>query len=362
MKNTEPFFASFPSEQGEIQTAKDTDIELSIVVPVYNESLNLHHLCERLQGVLLSLNITYEIVLINDGSRDDTLEVARHCQQCYANLVVIDLSRNFGKEIAMTAGIDHARGRALIPIDADLQDPPELIVTMLEKWREGYDVVCATRRERLGEGWLKRFTAAGFYQTISKMSSVPIPANTGDFRLLDRTVVEALKQLPERTRFMKGLFAWVGYRQITIYFDRAPRFAGQTTWNYWKLWNFALDGITAFSSLPLKVWSYLGVSIAICSLLYAIILIIRTLIFGTDVPGYASLMVAVLFLGSIQLIAIGVLGEYLGRVYEEVKQRPLYLIRQMYPPKDLDSAATIPDSRKSPHPINLDRENENLQP
>jgi len=360
MQDTEPFSPSLASEQSEIQNPKNVDIELSIVVPVYNESLNLHHLCDRLRDVLLPLNITYEIVLINDGSRDDTLDVALNCQQRYANLTVIDLSRNFGKETAMTAGIDYAKGRALIPIDADLQDPPELIVAMLEKWREGYDVVCATRRERLGEGWLKRFTAAGFYQTISKMSSVPIPANTGDFRLLDRTVVEALKQLPERTRFMKGLFAWVGYRQATIYFDRAPRFAGQTTWNYWKLWNFALDGITAFSSLPLKVWSYLGVSIAGCSLLYAIVLIIRTLTFGIDVPGYASLMVAVLFLGSIQLVAIGILGEYLGRVYEEVKQRPLYLVRQIYPANHFESKSATINPSAAQHDVDSVRGNSTI--
>ncbi|MGD1902720.1 MAG: glycosyltransferase family 2 protein [Geitlerinemataceae cyanobacterium] len=317
-------------EESRQESCEETDIELSIVVPVYNESLNLHHLCERLQTVLDPLAIAYEIVMVNDGSRDDTLQIALECQKRYPAIVAIDLSRNFGKEIAMTAGIDYTRGRAVVPIDADLQDPPELIVAMLDKWREGYDVVCATRNERLGESWMKRFTAAGFYRTISKMSNVPIPANTGDFRLLDRTVVEALKQLPERTRFMKGLFAWVGYRQATIYFDRAPRFAGETTWNYWKLWNFALDGITAFSSLPLKVWSYAGVTVAGLSLIYAILLVIRTIAFGTDVPGYASLMVALLFLGSVQLIAIGVLGEYLGRVYEEVKQRPLYLVRQVY--------------------------------
>jgi polyisoprenyl-phosphate glycosyltransferase len=309
-------------------------IDVSIVVPIFNEASNLERLCDRLTQVLDRLEVTYEIVLVNDGSRDDTLQVAAQCQQCYPQIVVIDLSRNFGKEIAMSAGLDYTQGRAVIPIDADLQDPPELIGALIEKWREGFDVVCATRRQRLGESWLKQFTAAGFYRTISRLSSVPIPANTGDFRLLDRTVVDAIKQLPERTRFMKGLFAWVGYRQTTVYFDRAPRLSGQTTWNYWKLWNFALDGITAFSSLPLKVWSYVGVSISILSLAYAVFLTLRTLVSGADVPGYASLMVAVLFLGSVQLIAIGVLGEYLGRIYDEVKQRPLYLVRQVYRTSD----------------------------
>ena len=309
------------------------EVELSIVVPVFNEALNLNYLCERLVQVLSELKTTYEIILINDGSYDDTLKVALECKSIYPQIVIIDLARNFGKEIALTAGLDYSRGKAVIPIDADLQDPPELIEKLLAKWHEGYDVVCATRKKRSGESWLKRFTANGFYKTISKLSTIPIPENTGDFRLLDRKVVEAIKQLPERTRFMKGLFSWVGYRKTTIYFERKPRFAGKTKWNYWKLWNFALDGITAFSTLPLKVWSYLGILIALLSIAYASFLTIRTIIFGIDVPGYASLMVSILFLGSVQLIAIGVLGEYIGRIYEEAKQRPLYLVREIY---DLD--------------------------
>ncbi len=311
----------------------DPKVTLSIVVPVFNESPNLDYLCDRLVEVLSKLNITYEIILINDGSSDDTLQKALKCKSVYPQIVIIDLARNFGKEIALTAGLDYSRGEAVIPIDADLQDPPELIEKLLAKWYEGYDVVCATRKKRLGESWFKRFTASGFYKTISKLSTVSIPENTGDFRLLDRKVVDAIKLLPERTRFMKGLFAWVGYRQTTIYFERKPRFAGQTKWNYWKLWNFALDGITGFSSIPLKVWSYLGIFIALISIIYAIYLTLRTIIFGVDVPGYASLMVSILFLGSVQLIAIGVLGEYLSRIYEETKQRPLYLVREIY---DLD--------------------------
>ena len=311
----------------------DPKVTLSIVVPVFNESPNLDYLCDRLVEVLSKLNITYEIILINDGSSDDTLQKALKCKSVYPQIVIIDLARNFGKEIALTAGLDYSRGEAVIPIDADLQDPPELIEKLLAKWYEGYDVVCATRKKRLGESWFKRFTASGFYKTISKLSTVSIPENTGDFRLLDRKVVDAIKLLPERTRFMKGLFAWVGYRQTTIYFERKPRFAGQTKWNYWKLWNFALDGITGFSSIPLKVWSYLGIFIALISIIYAIYLTLRTIIFGVDVPGYASLMVSILFLGSVQLIAIGVLGEYLSRIYEETKQRPLYLVREVY---DLD--------------------------
>lgn len=305
-------------------------VEISVVIPLYNESASIQYLFARLTPVLQQLHTSYEIICINDGSQDDTFEQLVKLNYQDSAIKVVNLSRNFGKEIALTAGIDYASGAAVIPLDADLQDPPELIVQLIAKWREGYDVVYATRRSRLGETWLKKVSAQAFYQTIGKMSYVKIPANTGDFRLLDRRVVEAVKQLPERTRFMKGLFAWVGYKQTSILFDREPRFSGKTTWNYWKLWNFALDGIVSFSFLPLKVWSYVGISISLVSLAYALMLVIRTLIFGVDVPGYASLMVAILFLGGIQLITLGVLGEYLGRVYEEVKGRPLYLVREEY--------------------------------
>lgn len=305
-------------------------VELSIVVPLYNEEANIDYLIERLISALDKLKTTYEIVCINDGSKDNTLKLIIAYHQRNSVIKVVNLSRNFGKEIALTAGIDYANGAAVIPIDADLQDPPELIEQLVAKWREGYDVVYGTRKSRSGESWLKRFTANSFYKTIGKMSPVPIPANTGDFRLLDRQVVEAIKQMPERTRFMKGLFAWVGYKQTSVLFDREPRFGGKTTWNYWKLWNFALDGITSFSFFPLKIWSYLGLIISLISLLYATFLIIRTLIFGIDVAGYASLMVAVLFFGGIQLITLGIIGEYLGRVYEEVKRRPLYFVRESY--------------------------------
>ena len=304
--------------------------ELSIVVPLYNEEKNLGYLFERLTSTLSQITDSYEIICVNDGSKDNTLDCLIEQNHCNPDIKVVNLSRNFGKEIALTAGIDYANGAAVIPIDADLQDPPELIEELVAKWREGYDVVYATRHTRRGETWLKRFSADAFYQTIGKMSRVPIPGNTGDFRLLDRKVVEALKQLPERTRFMKGLFAWVGFKQTSILFERQPRFQGNTTWNYWKLWNFALDGIASFSLVPLKVWSYFGLSVSLISLVYASIIIIRTFIFGVDVPGYASLMVAILFLGGIQLITLGIIGEYLGRVYEEVKGRPLYLVRESY--------------------------------
>jgi glycosyltransferase involved in cell wall biosynthesis len=305
-------------------------VEISVIIPLYNESSSIKHLFARLTPVLQQLNTSYEIICINDGSLDYTFEELVELNRQDPAIKIVNLSRNFGKEIALTAGIDYASGAAVIPLDADLQDPPELIAQLIAKWREGYDVVYATRRSRQGETWLKKISALAFYQTIGKMSQVPIPANTGDFRLLDRRVVDAIKRLPERTRFMKGLFAWVGYKQTAILFDREPRYSGRTTWNYWKLWNFALDGIISFSFLPLKIWSYVGISISLISLIYALMLVVRTLIFGVDVPGYASLIVTILFLGGIQLITLGLLGEYLGRVYEEVKARPLYLVREEY--------------------------------
>lgn len=303
---------------------------LSIVVPMHNESQNVQAFYDRVAGVLDGLGETWEIVCVNDGSRDDTLAQLTELHHRDPRVKVIDLSRNFGKEIALTAGLDHATGDAVIPIDADLQDPPELIPELLAKWREGYEVVNATRRSRQGETWVKKATANAFYRALEKMTSIRIPRNTGDFRLISRPAMAALRRLPERNRFMKGLFAWVGFRQATVYFDRHPRHAGVTTWNYWRLWNLALDGITSFSSLPLRIWSYLGAGIALCAFFYASFLILRTLFFGIDLPGYASIMVTILFIGGIQLIGLGVLGEYLGRIFEEVKQRPMYLIRESH--------------------------------
>lgn len=304
--------------------------ELSVVVPLHNEEPNVDCLFQRLAAVLDRLQISYEIVCVDDGSQDNTLErlLAHHCLN--SSIKIVSLSRNFGKEIALTAGIDATRGAAVIPIDADLQDPPELIEALIAKWREGYDVVYATRRSRQGETWLKRLTANVFYRVIGQMSNVPIPRDTGDFRLLDRRVVDVLKQMPERTRFMKGLFSWVGFKQTAILYDRAERHQGQSSWNYWRLWNLAVDGITSFSLLPLKVWSYVGLMLSLLSFIYASFLVVRTLILGVDVPGYASLMVAVLFMGGVQLLTLGIIGEYLGRVYDEVKGRPLYLVRDSY--------------------------------
>ncbi len=327
-------------------------VDISIVVPFYNEAPNVDHLLGRLKAVCDSLDITYEIVCVNDGSQDDTLKFLIDHHNQNPTIQVVNLSRNFGKEIALTAGLDYSTGRGVVPIDADLQDPPELIGKMLEKWREGYDVVYAVRQSRQGESWLKKFTADSFYRVIGRMSRVSIPRNTGDFRLMDRKVVDALKLLPERSRFMKGLFAWVGFKQTAIYYDRAPRYKGETKWNYWKLWNFAIGGITSFSLFPLKIWTYIGLGFSMLSIFYASFLIFRTLFQGVDLPGYASLMVAVLFLGGVQLITLGVIGEYLGRVYEEVKGRPLYLVRDLY---GFDKSS-VPGLSKSQFRSNLAKE------
>ncbi|WP_240518773.1 glycosyltransferase family 2 protein [Leptolyngbya sp. BC1307] len=307
-----------------------SSVDISVVVPLYCEASNIDYLFKRLETVLDQLGTTYEIICVDDGSSDDTVEGLKRHRQRNPRIKIVALSRNFGKELALTAGIDYANGAAVVPIDADLQDPPELIEVLVAKWREGYDVVYAKRRSREGETWLKRVTANSFYRVMERMSKVPIPRDTGDFRLLDRRVVEVIKQLPERTRFMKGLFAWVGYRQAEVMYDREPRHSGQTKWNYWRLWNFAIDGIASFSLAPLRMWSYVGIGFAVLSFLYGSFLLLRTLVLGIEVPGYASLMVAVLFLGGVQMVSLGILGEYLGRVYEEVKGRPLYLVRDTY--------------------------------
>lgn len=302
---------------------------LSVVVPAYNEAEVLAEFHRRTSKVLESLEMEWEILYVNDGSTDDTLEVLRGFAGRQTSY--IDLSRNFGKEIAMTAGLDHARGDAVVIIDADLQDPPELIPELVAKWHEGFDVVYARRTTRKGETWLKKTTAKMFYRTIQAMSRVRIPEDTGDFRLLSRRAVESLKGLREHHRFMKGLFAWIGFPQVAVYYHRDPRFAGETKWNYWRLWNFALEGITSFSIAPLRLATYLGLVVACGSFVYASIVVYKTLAYGEAVKGYPSLMVVMLFLGGVQLICLGMLGEYLGRMFNETKQRPLYLVNQYVP-------------------------------
>jgi glycosyltransferase involved in cell wall biosynthesis len=307
---------------------------LSVIVPMYNESQGLDRLFDALVPILDGLDERYEIVCVDDGSGDDTLARLLAKRETVPNLVIGEFSRNFGKEAAMSAGLDLARGQAVVPIDADLQDPPDLIPRMLESWREGHDVVLARRADREADGPLKRFTAWAFYKTHNVLAEHPIPENVGDFRLMDRKVVDVVTRLPERRRFMKGLFAWAGFKTAVIDFDRPERAAGRSNWNYWRLWNFALEGITSFSSVPLRLWSYVGALVAVLSFLYATAIIARTLIFGADVPGYASLLTVMLFLGGLQLLSLGLLGEYIGRIYSEVKGRPLYVFRAIHRAKD----------------------------
>lgn len=305
-------------------------IDLSLVVPVHNEAAGLDEFFSRTIAVLDKLGLTWEIVCVNDGSGDASLDRLLEYHRRNPAIKIVNLSRNFGKDIALSAGLDYARGAAVVPIDADLQDPPELIERMVAKWREGFDMVYAVRNRRDGDSWLKRVTARFFYRIFDRITDIPAPRDTGDFRLLDRRVVDVLTRLPERTRFMKGLFAWVGYRHAAISYDREARRAGDTKWSYWRLWNFALDAITSFSSLPLKIWSYLGLVISVFAFLYALFLAGLKIIRGIDVPGYASIMVAVLFFGGVQLISLGIIGEYLARMYNEVKGRPLYLVRNAW--------------------------------
>ena len=305
--------------------------KISIIVPFYNEGEGVDYFYEALCPIFDQISdLDFEVVCIDDGSRDDTLKKLISITEKDHRFHVIELSRNFGKEAALTAGIDAATGDAVIPIDADLQDPPELIPEMIKEWSKGAEVVLARRVDRSSDSFLKRKTAEIFYRFHSRLSSIQIPENVGDFRLMDRIAVDALKQLPEHHRFMKGLFAWVGFRTVTLDYVRNPRVAGSTKFSGWKLWNFALEGITSFSAAPLKFWSYIGGLGALAAFIYAIFIISRTLIYGVDIPGYASLLVGVLFFGSLQLISVGMLGEYIGRIYMETKHRPLYLIRKHY--------------------------------
>lgn len=325
------FWGQFMKTSKYVVEREQSPLCISVVVPAYNEEEVLPELHRRLQAVLSQLTTNYEIVYVNDGSQDRTLEVMRELKEADSHVGYVNLSRNFGKEIAMTAGLDLARGDAVVVIDADLQDPPELIPKLLEGWKAGFDVVYARRVSRAGETWLKKATARAFYRIIQRIGPVSIPEDVGDFRLMSRRAVDALKQIRERHRFMKGLFAWIGFPQKAIDYQRDARFAGVTKWNYWKLWNFAIEGITSFSIAPLKISTYAGLLVAALAFIYAMWVIYKTLIFGDPVQGYPSLMVVVLFLGGVQLVGIGLLGEYLGRMFVETKYRPLYLLDEVVP-------------------------------
>lgn len=310
------------------------DYLVSLVVPCYNEHETVETFVKAVDEKLESIKDHLEIVFVDDGSKDDTAAIIERLQKEDERISLIKLSRNFGKEAAMSAALDLVKGDALVMMDVDLQDPPELVLEFVRCWREeGVDNVYGIRTDRSQDTETKRMTSGGFYYVFNKLSSrVKIPSNAGDFRLIDRKVIDTLKQLPERNRFMKGLFAWPGFVSKGIGYKRPERVAGKTKWNYWKLWNFALDGISGFSSLPLRVWSYIGGAIGILAILYMIFIFIKTAITGVEVPGYASLMSAILFLGSVQLISIGVLGEYLGRLGEEVKGRPVYVVSKITGP------------------------------
>lgn len=309
---------------------------VTVVVPAFNEGEAIRAFHERLGLALERLEEAWEVLYVDDGSTDDTVSRVGELRAEDARVGLIRLSRNFGKEIAITAGLDHAKGDAVIVMDADLQDPPELVPDLVAEWRNGWDVVYGRRSAREGDSLVKRLTAHGFYRLMRRVSDTAIPEDVGDYRLMDRRVVDALGQLRERNRFMKGLFSWVGFRQRELSYRREARHAGRSKWSYWRLWNYALDGITSFTVAPLKIATYLGLLTAAAAFVYGAWIIIKTLAYGADVPGYPSLMVVILFLGGVQLIALGIIGEYLGRLFMESKQRPLYLVDRFEAPRQKD--------------------------
>lgn len=327
---------------------------ISLVVPFYNEHDAVEAFFAEIVPVLEAIeSIRFEIVCINDGSSDGTLDKLLGASARDTRVRVIDLTRNFGKEAALTAGLDEASGDAVIPIDADLQDPPSLIPVMIEHWRSGAEVVAAKRSNRACDTFAKRTAAALYYRIHNALSDVKLPENVGDFRLMDRVVVNALRSLPERRRFMKGLFAWVGYRTVIVEYQREPRSAGKSKFSGWRLWNFALEGITSFSTVPLRSWTYIGLAIAALAFCYGGLIVGRTLLFGNPVPGYASLLSILLFMGGIELIGIGVIGEYIGRIYDETKERPIYLVRRRYQAKS--KVSTLPVGRAESRVPNASR-------
>ncbi len=314
---------------------------LTVLVPAYNEGEGLREFQRRTLAVLDGLALSARILYVDDGSSDDTWSVMGELARADARVGVLKLSRNFGKELALTAGLDHCDSDAVIILDADLQDPPELIPQFLARWQQGADVVAGQRLERHGESWLKRATASAFYRVMAGLASTPVPRDTGDFRLMSRRAVKALCGMRERQRFMKGLFAWVGFRQEALIYQREARFAGRSKFSYWRLWNLALEGITSFSTLPLRVATYVGVLTSLAAFGFASWIVAKTLLWGEPVAGYPSLMSVMLFLGGVQLMALGMIGEYLGRLYMESKQRPLYLV-DVYAPAH-GSASTAAD-------------------
>ncbi len=304
---------------------------LSIVAPAYNEEAGLDAFYSRLVDAVKGLDLELEIIYVNDGSQDGTLEVMNKQHENDSRITIIDLSRNFGKEIALTAGLDHVSGDAVVVIDTDLQDPPELISQLVEKWNEGFDVVNAKRIKRKGETAFKKITSFVYYRFLYQLSDIKIPKDTGDFRLLNRSALDSLLQLREKHRYMKGLFAWVGFSQTEITYERDERHAGETKWKFFGLLDLAFEGLTSFSVLPLRLASMLGVLSAFAALIFAVIIILKKIMFGDPVAGYPSLVVLITFIGGVQLLALGIIGEYLGRVFNETKNRPLYLVKDIKP-------------------------------
>lgn len=304
---------------------------ICILVPAYNEEAVLEKLYVRLASIAKGVHkYEFEFLFVNDGSRDGTLDSIKLLAQKDDRVAYVNLSRNFGKEIAMLAGFDHARGDAVVIIDADLQDPPELIPQMIKHWEEGYDDVYARRNSRAGETLLKRLTSRMFYKTLQKTTRIPIQQDTGDFRLLDRRCVEALKQIRESQRYTKGMFSWIGFKKKEIRYDRDSRAAGESKWNYFKLVELAIEGITSFTTTPLKISSVFGLIVSLGAFIYIVVIILRTILFGTDVAGYPSLMAAILFLGGVQLLSLGIIGEYVGRIFNETKNRPVYMVEEYH--------------------------------
>ena len=323
---------------------------VSIVAPAYNEAKNLAAFVQAMTPVLDSLGEPWEIVFVDDGSRDDTLGVLLAARAGDPRLKIVGLARNFGKDVALSAGLAHARGRAVIPIDCDLQHPPELIPVMVAKWRAGADMVIGVRTRRTEEGFVRRTTAGLYYGVMKRMTQVEIPRNAGDFRLLDRKIVDVINQMPERCRFMKGIFAWPGFKTETVPFQANQRVGGETTWSLWKLWRFALDGLFSFSTVPLKMWTYLGGLSALGGFVYLVITLIQKLFFGIAAPGYASLLIVMLFFNGLLLLSNGIQGEYIARIFEEVKGRPLFVVAKTW---GLDDAAGLEPrapARAAPEP------------
>lgn len=316
-----------------LQVRQPGSTSISIIVPVYNEEEVLLAFHNRLLASMYSVGRSWEVIYIDDGSRDTSNKLLRRLHAVTPQMGVLRFSRNFGKENAMSAGLRMCNGEAVIIIDADLQDPPELISPMISAWEAGADVVNMRRRKRAGESMVKRATSYAFYRIMNRVSDVALQQDVGDFRLLSRRVVDTLNQLPESNRFMKGLFSWVGFQQVALDYDRNPRAAGETKWNYWKLWNFALEGITGFSTAPLKIATYAGFISALWAFIYGAYFLLKTLFVGDAVTGFPTLIITILFLGGLQLMATGIIGEYLGRMFVESKRRPLYLVDQYHPPR-----------------------------